>query len=148
MRYTILTEYLYLRFLEAYRQFYFEVYKKLPSEEYWKNFIMFVSQNMHNDNYLFLLAVEGKKVRGFCIVAPVINFEEIPTAIVEPLYVFPKWRNQGIGKNLIAIIKGWLKKKGYKKVITTEEFNKNTFKRKQKLLGLKPVRVILEKELE
>jgi len=146
MKYTALNEELFIRFLEAYKQFYIEQSGNEPDGVYWANFVAFVNINMKNPECLFLLAVEGKRVRGFVLAYPIPVFDGIKTVCVDPFYVFPEYRDKKIGLNLLNILDGWCKQKGYKRMMGSVKLeNAKIWLRKTKLLTGKPKVLVLER---
>lgn len=148
MKYTILNEDLYLRFLEAYREFYIDKFEKEPGDVFWSNFVKFVSVNLHNPNCLFLLAVDGKKVKGFVIMEEIFDFEGEKTAFIHHFYVSPKARGKNVGLNLLNIAKGWLKQKGFVKAMYYEDYGKEIFNRKKRLVEAIPKKILYQLNLQ
>lgn len=152
MKYALLNEELFIRFLEAYKRFYILETGQEPDNVYWKNFIQWLNMNIRNPECLFLLAVEGKKIRGFILGYPLPALDGVKTISVDPFYVFPEHRNKKIGLTLFQMFIGFCKRKGYQRILGTIKFNENPkiiqWLRKKQTLGIQPKWLVVEKQLE
>jgi len=147
MKFTILTDDLVIRYLEAYKRFYEETEHKDISSVFLDNYIKFVFNTYKNPDYLYLLAVEGKKIRGFLTAMPLFTLEGEKVGIVNHIYVFPQYRYKNIGKQLIELAISWGKNRGFDKAWIYDKYDKKTWLRKRKLLKFEPKFIVLERNL-
>jgi GNAT superfamily N-acetyltransferase len=148
MKYTILTDELVIRYLEAFKKFYEETEGKPIPDTYLDNYIRFVFNTYKNPDYLYLLAVEGKKIRGFLTATPLFTLEGEKVGIVNHIYVVLQYRYNNIGKQLIEIALSWAKEKGFNNLLVYDKYDKKIWFRKQKSLKLKPQFIVLVRNLQ
>jgi len=147
MKYTILTDELVIRYLEAFKKFYEETEGKPIPDTYLDNYIRFVFNTYKNPDYLYLLAVEGKRIRGFLTIIPIFTIEGEKNGIVSHIYVFPQYRYNNIGKQLIKIADIWCRDKKINKALIYDKYDKKIWFRKRKSLKFGPKFIVLERNL-
>ena len=134
------------RFVVAYKDFYIADAKSDMSDIHQQNLLAFVIDNYANPNCLFLVACSGKKIAGFAMVMPMATLDGIKTAIIEPLWIVPEYRNNGIGEQMVKLLDGWTKQKEVKVILTYEKPEGGVWSRK-KHLGFKPYLMIMKREV-
>lgn len=146
IKYSALTEEMIPRFCTAYRDFYVADAKSEMSDIHKINFLNFIMHNYANPDFLFLIACNGKKIAGFAVVAPMPSLDGVKTAVIEPLWVVPEYRNKGIGEQMVKLLEGWTNQKEIKACLTYEKPEGGVWSRK-KHLGFKPYLTIMKREV-
>jgi len=130
----------------AYADFYRTDSGKDMTEIHQQNVLSWVINNYANPDFLFLVACSGKKMAGFAMVMPTPSLDGIKTATIEPLWIVPEYRNQGIGEQMVKLLEGWTNKKEIKICLTYEKPEGGIWSRK-KHLGFKPYLMIMKREV-
>ena len=146
IRYKLLDNEMFPRFIRAYKEFLCEKGETELSDIFFDNFIQLSIANMKNENSLYVLALRGKKVIGFIFGNTIPCIDGIKSLHIEAIYVVPEYRNTGIGKTLFDIAIAWMKKNNYKRLYAYEYPDETTWTRKNNM-GFTLYRKLVVKEV-
>ncbi|WP_052737959.1 N-acetyltransferase [Bacillus sp. SA1-12] len=100
-----------------------------------------------NGGSYYLVSLEGKMLLGWALIGPDFNpLNTVKTGSISSLYVFPAYRQKGIGKKLMQAALNDFKNQGYKKVLLNV-FSGNPAKHLYEQLGFRDVSTVMETEL-
>lgn len=146
IRYKLLDNEAFPRFVRLYKEFVSEKNEGELSDTFFDGFIQMSIMNMKNNSSLYLLALRGKKVIGFIFGNTIPCLDNVKSMHIEALYVKPEYRNAGIGKTLFDVAIAWMKNNGYKRLYAYEYPNETTWTRK-KNMGFTLYRKLIVKEV-
>lgn len=100
-----------------------------------------------NNGAYYLVAIKQHSVAGWVLIGPDFNpMNTQKTGSIISLYVFPPFRNTGLGKKLISKALMELKTEGYQKV-QLNVFTGNPARNLYERLGFKEISSIMEREV-
>ncbi len=134
-------------FMRAFREYYTETQEGSLTDEFLDNLIVGLVSLIKSPQALILGAFSGKKVAGFTMVVPQPSLDGARWCLIDPFYVCKEYRNHDIGLKMWEIINEWAKANEVKKIIAIEGADDNMWSRKKRVLGFKPYRKLLIKEV-
>ncbi|MGM7723462.1 GNAT family N-acetyltransferase [Metabacillus sp. Hm71] len=101
---------------------------------------------LNNGSY-YLVALKDKMLLGWILIGPDFNpLNTVKTGSIASLYVFPPFRQLGIGKKLMQAALDDLRGQDYKKILLNV-FSGNPAKRLYEQFGFRDVSTVMEMEL-
>jgi ribosomal protein S18 acetylase RimI-like enzyme len=99
-----------------------------------------------NSGSYYLIAVENRSIAGWVLIGPDFNpLHIVKTGSIMSLYVFPPYRNFGVGKQLMIYALNELKNHGFQKV-HLNVFTGNPAKHLYESLGFRDISQVMEIE--